>query len=306
MLAAVPDPAAPRRTGSGPPPADIESAILEVVAGADPACGRTRVVEILRGGRSRKLLEHSYDGLPAYGCYDHLTAAEVLERVDALIAPGRVRSTGGAYPKLVLAQAHEGRGPRLGAGTNLQALLDTVHGREVQIVAVASDVPDAAALARAEAAGVPTRVFPRAEYADRSARDAAIADWLAERGAELVVLAGYMQLLSPGFLARFPDRVVNVHPSLLPAFPGAAPIEDTVAYGTRVSGVTVHLVDEGVDTGAILLQEAVSLGDAADRDAVHALLRPVEHRLLAEAVRLLARGAVRRDAANPRRLLVDR
>lgn len=193
-----------------------------------------------------------------------------------------------------------------GAGTNLQALLDSVHGAEAPIVAVACDRPGAAALARAQARGVPTAVFARDEHADRAARDAALADWLAAAGVELVVLAGYMQLLSPGFLARFPDRVLNVHPSLLPAFPGVSPIEDTVAYGARVSGVTVHLVDEGVDSGAIVLQEAVAIDDLADRDAIHERLRPVEHRLLPEAVRLLARGAVRRDPANPRRLLVDR
>lgn len=191
-----------------------------------------------------------------------------------------------------------------GSGTNLQALLDTVHGHEVEIAAVASDRPDAGALERAGARDVPVRVFARAGFADREARDLAIADWLAEQGVELVVLAGYMALLHPAFLARFPDRVVNVHPSLLPAFPGATPIEDTVAYGAAVTGVTVHLVDDGVDTGAILLQAAVDIGAAADRDALHDLLRPLEHRLLPEAVRLLARGAVRRDPANPRRLIV--
>ena len=192
-----------------------------------------------------------------------------------------------------------------GAGTNLQALLDTVHGREAEIVAVASDRAEAAALARAESAGVPTAVFPRAAHADREARDVAMGAWLAERGVELVVLAGYMQLLAPAFLARFPDRVVNVHPSLLPAFPGATPIEDTVAYGVAVTGVTVHLVDEGVDTGAILLQEAVDTAGATDRDALRDRLRPLEHRLLPEAVRLFARGAVRRDPANPRRVVID-
>jgi len=191
-----------------------------------------------------------------------------------------------------------------GTGTNLQALLDTVHGREAQVVAVASDKPEAQALERASARGVPTAVFPRADFADRAARDEALGAWLAGQGVELVVLAGYMQLLSAGFLARFPDRVVNVHPSLLPAFPGAHPIEDTVAYGVGVTGVTVHLVDEGVDTGSILLQAAVEVAPGDDRDAVHARLRPLEHRLLPEAVRLFARGAVRRDPANPRRMLV--
>jgi phosphoribosylglycinamide formyltransferase-1 len=192
-----------------------------------------------------------------------------------------------------------------GAGTNLQALLDTIHGREAEVVAVASDKPGARALERAAVAGVPTRTFPRTAYPDREARDAAMADWLAEAGVELVVLAGYMQLLGAGFLARFPDRVVNVHPSLLPAFPGLDPIADAVAYGVKVFGVTVHLVDGGVDTGPILLQRAIEVIEPLERDAVHDRLRPLEHALLPEAVRLIARGAVRRDPANARRLRVD-
>jgi len=192
-----------------------------------------------------------------------------------------------------------------GVGTNLQALLDTVHGHEAEVVAVASDKPDAPALERARAAGVATAAFPVAQFTDRGARDAALADWLAERGVELVVLAGYMQLLDGAFLSRFPDRVLNVHPALLPAFPGIGAIEQAVEYGVKVFGVTVHLVDEGVDTGAIVLQEAIELPDATDADAAHAALRPLEHRLLPEAVRLFARGAVRRDSGSPRRLLVD-
>lgn len=191
-----------------------------------------------------------------------------------------------------------------GSGTNLQALLDTVHGAEAQIVAVASDKPTAYALERARGAGVPTRVFPRDEYASRPDRDAAIADWLAESGVELVVLAGYMQLLDATFIARFPDRVLNVHPALLPAFPGIDAIPQAVEYGVKVFGVTVHLVDEGVDTGPIVLQAAVELPDASDPQAVHDALRPLEHRLLPEAVRLAARGALRRDPSNPRRILV--
>jgi phosphoribosylglycinamide formyltransferase-1 len=191
-----------------------------------------------------------------------------------------------------------------GAGTNLQALLDTVHGHEAQVVAVASDKPDARALERAAAAGVPTGVFPRSDFPDREARDTAIADWLAEAGVELVVSAGYMQLLSPAFLGRFPDRVVNVHPALLPAFPGIHPIGDAVAYGVRVFGVTVHLVDEGVDSGPIVLQAAIEFPEPPDADAVHDRLRPLEHELLPEAVRLFARDAVRRDPHNPRRLLI--
>jgi phosphoribosylglycinamide formyltransferase-1 len=192
-----------------------------------------------------------------------------------------------------------------GAGTNLQALLDTVHGREVQVVAVASDKPGAAALERAEAAGVATRAFERDAFADRPARDAAIADWLDSLGVELVVLAGYMALLDAGFIGRFRDRIVNVHPALLPAFPGVRAIEQAVGYGVRIFGVTVHLVDEGVDTGPIILQGAIEIPNASDPEAVHDALRPIEHRLLCEAVRLLARGAVRRESPGSRRLVVS-
>jgi phosphoribosylglycinamide formyltransferase 1 len=191
-----------------------------------------------------------------------------------------------------------------GSGTNLEALLDTVHGKEVEIAAVASDKPDATALDRARARDVPTAVFSRADYADRAARDTAIADWFDEQGVELVVSAGYMQLLDTTFLSRFPDRVVNVHPALLPAFPGIDAIDQAVAYGVKVFGVTVHLVDEGVDSGPIILQASIELPGATDPEWVHDQLRPLEHRLLPEAVRLLAAGRVRRDPENPRRLLV--
>jgi phosphoribosylglycinamide formyltransferase-1 len=191
-----------------------------------------------------------------------------------------------------------------GEGTNLQALLDTVHGREAQFVAVASDKPGARALERAAAAGIESRVFERSEFADRAVRDAAIADWLDSLGVELVVLAGYMALLDAGFIARFRDRIVNVHPALLPAFPGVRAVEQALDYGVRVFGVTVHLVDEGVDTGPIILQGAIDLPDARDADAVRDALRPMEHRLLCEAVGLLARGAVRRKAPGSRRLVI--
>jgi phosphoribosylglycinamide formyltransferase 1 len=182
-----------------------------------------------------------------------------------------------------------------GAGTNLQAIIDRLHGRAVRVVAVGSDQPDAPALARAERAGIPTAVFARADHPDRSARDAAMGDWLAARGAELVVLAGYMQLLDPGFLARFPDRVINVHPALLPAFPGLNAIEQALDYGVKVFGVTVHFVDEGIDTGPIIAQRALELPEAADAAAVREALRPLEHDLLCEAIELIARGAVSVD-----------
>jgi phosphoribosylglycinamide formyltransferase-1 len=194
-----------------------------------------------------------------------------------------------------------------GEGTNLQALLERVHGRQrVQVVAVASDRPQARALERARAAGVSTASFPLADHGDRAERDRAIGQWLVEQGVELVVLAGYMQLLDRGFLAMFPHRVINVHPALLPAFPGLDAIEQALAYGVKVFGVTVHFVDDGVDTGPVILQRAVELPDARDRADVTGPLRAIEHELLPEAVRLIARGAVGFDPGNPRRVVIER
>jgi phosphoribosylglycinamide formyltransferase-1 len=191
-----------------------------------------------------------------------------------------------------------------GGGTNLQALLDTVHGREAEIVAVASSVAGVPALERAQGRGVATAVFARGDYSDRAERDLAMSDWLAERGARLVVLAGYMELLGDAFLERFPGAVINVHPSLLPAFPGVRAIEQALAYGVKVFGVTVHFVDAGVDSGPVILQRAVELADAQDADAVLAALRPLEHALLPQAVALFAAGALAPDARNPRRIAI--
>jgi phosphoribosylglycinamide formyltransferase-1 len=192
-----------------------------------------------------------------------------------------------------------------GAGTNLQAILDRVHGREgVEVVGVGSDKPEAPALERAARTGIATRVFERTAFPDRQARDRAMADWLEAQGAELVVLAGYMQLLDPGFLARFEGRVINVHPALLPAFPGIRAVEQGLEYGVKVFGVTVHFVDEGVDTGRIIAQRALELPGATEAEEVRDALRPLEHDLLCEAVALIARGAVRPDPGHPRRVLV--
>jgi phosphoribosylglycinamide formyltransferase-1 len=191
-----------------------------------------------------------------------------------------------------------------GTGTNLQALIDQVHGREARIVGVASNRLDAQALGRAERAGIAREVFPLRAGEDRSERDERMAGWLLGRGARLIVLAGYMQLLGPSFLDRFPDAVINVHPSLLPAFPGLGAVEQALAYGVRVFGVSVHFVDGGIDTGPLILQEAIAVPEARDPGDVLAALRPLEHALLPEAVRLFARGAVHRDPANPRRIVV--
>jgi phosphoribosylglycinamide formyltransferase-1 len=144
-----------------------------------------------------------------------------------------------------------------GAGTNLQAILDRVHGRS------------------------------------------------GERDVSLVVLAGFMELLTPSFLAAFPNRIINVHPALLPAFPGARPVDDQIAYGVKVGGVTVHFVDEGVDSGPIILQEPVRISDIDGRDAILDRIHEVEHELLPRAIRLMALGAVSFDADNPRVVHVD-
>lgn len=197
-----------------------------------------------------------------------------------------------------------------GEGTNLQALIDAFGGtsgsgpRRVELVAVASDKPGAKALARATDAGIATGVFPRDDFANRPARDAAITAWLEGQGVELVVLAGYMALLGAPFVQRWAGRLVNVHPSLLPAFPGIRAIEQALDYGAVLFGVTVHLVDEWVDTGSILLQEAVALPDARTADAVHDALRPIEHRLLCAAVQAFADEQVGPDPDHPRRWVV--
>ena len=172
-----------------------------------------------------------------------------------------------------------------GEGTNLQALLDRLHGREgLRIAAVASDKPGARALERARQAGVPTEVFAQLDFADRGERDLALADWLAGNQVELVVLAGYMQLLGGAFLERFPQRVINVHPALLPAFAGLEAVRQALDYGVKVLGATVHFVDGGVDTGPVILQRALEIEPSSTFEEVTELLHPIEHDLLTEAV----------------------
>jgi phosphoribosylglycinamide formyltransferase 1 len=167
-----------------------------------------------------------------------------------------------------------------GEGTNLQALLDA----GLPVVAVASNVTDARGLQRAQAAGVATAVFPLERHADRDARDAAMADWLEEHGVELVVCAGYMHLLRPSFLERFPQRVVNVHPAPLPDFPGAHPLEDVLEAGAPAAAATVHYVDDGVDTGSVIASEPVAVLDGDTVESLRERVHEAEHRLLPRVV----------------------
>jgi phosphoribosylglycinamide formyltransferase-1 len=193
-----------------------------------------------------------------------------------------------------------------GTGTNLQAILDGLHGRDgIEVACVASNKPGARALERAADAGVETGVFERGEHGDRAERDAAMADWLDDREVDLIVLAGYMELLSPGFVRRFPNRIVNVHPALLPSFPGLDAVGQALEHGVAFTGVTVHFVDEGVDSGPIILQRPVGVPYTRDRSQLEREIHEVEHQLLPEAIRLIAAGAARVDPRNPRIVHVD-
>jgi phosphoribosylglycinamide formyltransferase 1 len=194
-----------------------------------------------------------------------------------------------------------------GSGTNLQAILDQLHGGDegIEVVGVGSDNSDAPALERAHAVGIETAVFPAAEFEDRAARDRALGDWIEGREADLVVLAGYMQLLSPAFVARFRNRVINVHPALLPSFPGLEAVQQALEHGSKVTGVTVHFVDEGVDSGPIIFQRAVEVPPSRDWDETEKQIHATEHTLLPEAIRMIAAGRVRIDANNPRLVHID-
>lgn len=187
-----------------------------------------------------------------------------------------------------------------GEGSNLQAILDTLHGDEIDVVGVASSRAEARGLDRARGAGLEAAVFDRSAHAHRDARDAALGDWLDERQVDLVVLAGFMEILGGPFIRRFEGRIVNVHPSLLPAFPGVRAIEQALDYGVQVMGVTVHFVDEGVDSGPVILQESFELPYARDIEAIEEHVHQIEHRLLPRAVSLIAAGAVSIDSDNPR------
>lgn len=185
-----------------------------------------------------------------------------------------------------------------GSGTNLQALLDTLAADPsipAEIVVVGSDRPDAGALDRARASGIPTVASSLADHPDRAAWESALVDDLLRAGPDAVVLAGFMRILSGAFLRHWPDRVLNTHPSLLPAFPGAHAVRDALAHGVKVTGCTVHLVDEQVDHGPIVAQRPVEVMAGDDEASLHERIKAVEHELLPWSVAALAGGRLRVD-----------
>jgi len=191
-----------------------------------------------------------------------------------------------------------------GSGSNLQSLIDAVHEPgAIEIVRVVSSKDGVLALERAERAGIPTAVVPLAGR-ERDERDAELAEVVAAERPDLVVLAGWMSILTGVFLDRFPDRVINLHPSLLPSFPGMHAIEQALDWGVQVTGVTVHFAEEVVDGGPPILQEPVAVMYGDDAEALTERIREVEHRLVPEAVRLFAAGRVVRDPVDRRRVRI--
>lgn len=184
-----------------------------------------------------------------------------------------------------------------GSGSNLQALLDAAAGHDfgAEIVGVISDRPGIRALERAARAGVPTDVVAWGDFADRGAFTGAICDAAEGLGAEVMALAGFMRVLSPNAIERFPNRIVNIHPALLPAFPGERAVDDALAYGVKLTGVTVHFVDEQVDHGPIIYQEVVRVHPGDTAGDLHARIQEVEHRVYPEVLDALAHGRLRVD-----------
>ena len=189
-----------------------------------------------------------------------------------------------------------------GHGSNLQALLDAAaeRGSGMTVVLVGADRPGAFGLERARRAGVDTAVVRPADHPDRASFDLALRDLVAAARPDVVCLAGFMRILGPAFVGAFPDRILNTHPSLLPAFRGAHAVRDALAYGVKVTGCTVHLVDEQVDHGPVLFQAAVPVEPGDDEDRLHGRIKQEEHRLLPLAVRLVAEGRVRVEGRRAR------
>ncbi|MCY3723916.1 phosphoribosylglycinamide formyltransferase [Candidatus Poribacteria bacterium] len=183
-----------------------------------------------------------------------------------------------------------------GSGTNLQTLIEQLHQDEtsgIKIAVVISDRRKAYALTRAKLAGIPTHVVRTQDFANRLDFDAEISKIIEHYAVELIVLAGFMKLFQPPFVQKYRNRILNVHPTLLPAFPGAHPVADTLAYGVKIAGVTVHFVDEDVDSGPIIAQSAVPVLDTDDEESLHNRIQVEEHKLYPEAIKWFAQGRLK-------------
>ncbi len=195
-----------------------------------------------------------------------------------------------------------------GNGSNLQALIDNVHANDkvdAQIVLVVCSKDGAMALERAAAAGIPTEVVALADPSERTDRDRRLNEVIGRVEPDLVVMAGWMSIVTGTFLDAFPDRVINLHPSLLPAFPGMHAIQEALEWGVRLTGVTVHIAEEAVDGGPPILQEPVPILAGDTLEALAERVHGVEHRLLSHCVTLYAQGRITRDPAQPRRMIID-
>ena len=193
-----------------------------------------------------------------------------------------------------------------GSGTNLQTLIEQLHQDEssgIKIAVVISDRRKAYALTRAKHVGIPTHVVSVQDYANRHDFDAEISRLVDHYGVELIVLAGFMKLFQPPFVRKYRNRIINVHPTLLPAFPGAHPVADTFAYGVKIAGVTVHFVDEGVDSGPIIAQSAVPVLDTDDEESLHDRIQVEEHKLYPEVIKWYAQGRLKIEG---RKVIVKR
>ena len=182
-----------------------------------------------------------------------------------------------------------------GSGTNLQTLIDTLHNdatSKIEIAVVISDRKKAYALTRATQAGIPTQVVRAQDYESRILFDEAISHIIDKYSVELIVLAGYMKLFQSPFVRKYRNRIINIHPSILPAFPGATPVADSLTYGVKVTGVTVHLVDENIDTGPIIAQRVVPVYDTDTEESLHERIQIEEHDLYPKVIKLFAQGKI--------------
>lgn len=182
-----------------------------------------------------------------------------------------------------------------GSGTNLQILIDQLHKdktSDIEIAVVISDRQNAYGIVRAKRAGIPIQIVKAKDYDNRVEFDAEISSVIEQYSVELIVLAGFMKLFQSPFVRKYKNRIINVHPSLLPAFPGANPVVDTLAYGVKVAGVTVHFVDENVDTGPIIAQRVVPVYDTDTDESLHQRIQIEEHDLYPEVIKNYAQGLI--------------